>query len=161
MTRSVRMTLTQPQADFFSCTAKYPAFVGGYGVGKSATLINCAIRDALESSDAIVALYEPTFPLVKLILVPRIQERLDELGIRYRYNKQDSAIYTSSGQCGDFILRTLENPSRIIGYESYRAHVDEIDTLKTDQAREVWQKIIARNRQKPKGIVNPSNRGGR
>lgn len=158
MTRSVRMTLTQPQADFFSCTAKYPAFVGGYGVGKSATLINCAIRDALESSDAIVALYEPTFPLVKLILVPRIQERLNELGIRYRYNKQDSAIYTSSGQCGDFILRTLENPSRIIGYESYRAHVDEIDTLKTDQAREVWQKIIARNRQKPKGIVNPFNR---
>lgn len=158
MTRSVRMTLTQPQADFFSCMAKYPAFVGGYGVGKSATLINCAIRDALDSSDAIVALYEPTFPLVKLILVPRIQERLDELGIRYRYNKQDSAIYTSSGQCGDFILRTLENPSRIIGYESYRAHVDEIDTLKTDQAREVWQKIIARNRQKPKGIVNPFNR---
>src|SRR5690606_5118535 len=77
---------------------------------------------------------------------------------RCKFHQQDKAIYTSSSQCGDFILRTLENPERIVGYESYRAHIDEIDTLKKDQAAAVWRKIIARNRQRPAGIAEPFNR---
>ena len=105
-----------------------------------------------------MALYEPTYDLVRLILAPRMEELLTELGIRYKYNKQENIIYTSSGQCSDFVMRTMENPARIVGYESYRAHVDEIDTLKKVQAAQAWRKIIARNRQKPKGIENVFNR---
>ena len=150
--------MTEPQVRFFQMTAKYPAFVGGFGTGKTETLANCAIRDAMHSSAALVALYEPTYDLVRLILAPRMQEKLADLGIRYKYNKQENIIYSSSSQCGDFVLRTLENPARIIGYESYRAHVDEIDTLKPEQARLAWQKIIARNRQRPAGVDNPLNR---
>jgi len=150
--------MTEPQARFFQLRDKYPAFVGGFGTGKTETLANCAIRDGLESSSALIALYEPTYDLVRLILAPRMEEKLSSLGIRYKYNKQENIIYTSSGQCGDFVLRTLENPARIIGYESYRAHVDEIDTLKKDQAKLAWQKIIARNRQRPDGIPDPFNR---
>lgn len=150
--------MTEPQARFFQLRDKYPAFVGGFGTGKTETLANCAIRDALESSSALIALYEPTYDLVRLILAPRMEEKLSDLGIRYKYNKQENIIYTSSGQCGDFVLRTLENPARIIGYESYRAHVDEIDTLKKDLAKLAWQKIIARNRQQPDGVAEPFNR---
>ena len=102
--------------------SKYPAFVGGFGTGKTETLANCAIRDALDSSDSLVALYEPTYDLVRLILAPRMQDKLSELGIRHKYNKQENIIYTSSSQCGDFVMRTLDNPARIIGCESYRAH---------------------------------------
>ncbi|MBF0675579.1 terminase family protein [Pseudomonas sp.] len=150
--------MTEPQARFFQLPDKYPAFVGGFGTGKTETLANCAIRDALDSSSALIALYEPTYDLVRLILAPRMEDKLTDLGIRYKYNKQENIIYTSSGQCGDFVLRTLENPARIIGYESYRAHVDEIDTLKKAQAKLAWQKIIARNRQRPEGVANPFNR---
>jgi len=150
--------MTEPQARFFQLPDKYPAFVGGFGTGKTETLCNCAIRDGLDSSSALIALYEPTYDLVRLILAPRMEEKLSDLGIRYKYNKQENIIYTSSGQCGDFVLRTLENPARIIGYESYRAHVDEIDTLKKAQAKLAWQKIIARNRQRPDGIDSPFNR---
>lgn len=156
--RTLKLKMTEPQARFFQLTDKYPAFVGGFGTGKTETLANCAIRDALDSSDALIALYEPTYDLVRLILAPRMEEKLSDLGIRYKYNKQENVIYTGSSQCGDFILRTLENPARIIGYESYRAHVDEIDTLKKDLARLAWQKIIARNRQRPDGIEKPFNR---
>lgn len=156
--RTLRLQMTEPQARFFQLRDKYPAFVGGFGTGKTETLANCAIRDGLESSSALIALYEPTYDLVRLILAPRMEEKLSSLGIRYKYNKQENIIYTSSGQCGDFVLRTLENPARIIGYESYRAHVDEIDTLKKDQAKLAWQKIIARNRQRPDGIADPFNR---
>lgn len=143
--------MTEPQLEFYQLTDKYPAFVGGFGTGKTETLANCAIRDALMSPSALIALYEPTFDLVKLILAPRMEEKLSDMGIRYKWHKQDNIIYTSSGQCGDFVMRTLENPARIVGYQSYRAHVDEIDTLKKDQAAMAWRKIIARNRQQPAG----------
>lgn len=155
--RTLKLQMTEPQLEFYELRDKYPAFVGGFGTGKTETLANCAIRDALESSSALIALYEPTYDLVRLILAPRMEEKLSDMGIRYKYNKQENIIYTSSGQCGDFVLRTLENPARIVGYQSYRAHVDEIDTLKKDQARLAWQKIIARNRQQPEG-ADPLNR---
>ncbi len=158
MGKRVEMTMTEPQARFFLMQAKYPAFVGGFGTGKTETLANCAIRDALDSSDSLVALYEPTYDLVRLILAPRMQDKLSDLGIRHKYNKQENIIYTSSSQCGDFVMRTLDNPARIIGYESYRAHVDELDTLRRDHAAEAWRKIIARNRQRPAGVASPFNR---
>lgn len=139
--------MTKEQAQFFQSEHKYPLFVGGYGSGKTETLANCALRDALTSSQALIACYEPTYDLVRLILAPRLDEKLTNSGIRFKYNKQENIIYTSNTQCGDFVLRTLENPNRIVGYEAYRSHVDEIDTLKKDQANAVWQKIIARNRQ--------------
>lgn len=156
--RTLRVQMTQPQADFYQLTEKYPAFVGGFGTGKTETLANCALRDALASSSALIALYEPTYDLVRLILAPRMEEKLSDMGIRYKYNKQENIIYTSSPNCGDFVLRTLENPARIIGYESYRAHVDEIDTLKKLLAQMAWRKIIARNRQRPDGVADPFNR---
>lgn len=150
--------MTEPQAAFYALQDKFPAFIGGFGSGKTETLTDCALRDALESSDALIAMYEPTYDLVRLILAPRMEQKLSDLGIRYKYNKQENIIYTSSARCGDFVLRTLENPARIIGYESYRAHVDELDTLKEAQAEAAWLKIIARNRQKPNGIRLPQNR---
>jgi hypothetical protein len=156
--REIRMTMTEPQARFFQLPDKYPAFVGGFGTGKTEALAMCATRDALSSADALVALYEPTYDLVRLILAPRMEEKLSDLGIRYRYNKSENIIYTANGGCGDFILRTLDNPARIIGYESYRAHVDEIDTLKKSQAALAWRKIIARNRQIPNGLNDSFNR---
>ena len=109
--RAVKIQMTEPQARFFQTTSKYPAFIGGFGCGKTQTLANCAIRDALQSSAALVALYEPTYDLVRLILAPRMEEMLTELGIRYKYNKQENIIYTSSAQWRGFILPTLGNPS--------------------------------------------------
>lgn len=156
--RYLHLTMTEPQSRFFQLQDKYPLFVGGYGSGKTETMVNCAIRDALEAPSALIALYEPTYDLVRLILAPRIEAKLEACGIRYRYNKSENLIYTSSRGCGDFVMRTLDNPARIIGYESYRAHVDELDTLKTEHATDVWRKVIARNRQRPKGVPAARNR---
>lgn len=156
--RTLTIKPTQPQADFHNLTCKYPAFIGGFGTGKSETMANQAFMDATHSSDALIGLYEPTYDLIRLIMAPRMEEKLSDYGIRYKYNKSENIIYTSSPQIGDFILRTMDNPARIVGYETYRAHCDEIDTLKEDHAREAWIKIIARNRQSPEGIENPFNR---
>ncbi len=158
LVRTVTIKPTQPQANFHALTCKHPAFVGGFGTGKSETMANQAFMDASHSSSALIGLYEPTYDLVRLIMAPRIEEKLQQYGIRYKYNKSENIIYSSNNQFGDFVLRTLDNPSRIIGYETYRAHVDEIDTLKEDKALEAWIKIIARNRQSPEGVENPFNR---
>lgn len=158
MGKTLKLTVTEPQAEFHAMTCKYPAFVGGYGSGKSYTLLHQAIMDAAASPKALIALYAPTYDLVRLILAPRLQEKLTEYGIPYEYNKTENYITTKSDQFGNFILRSLDNPERIVGYESYRAHIDEIDVLPESQANEAWNKIMARNRQVLPEVENQMNR---
>lgn len=154
-----RMILTAPQAQFMNLGVKFPAFVGGFGTGKSETMAKSAMIDAREGgSGSLIALYEPTYDLVKLIMAPRMMQVLSENGYRYSYNKSDNMIYTSSPNIGDFVLRAMQNPDRIVGYQSMRAHVDELDTLGLAQAQAVWRKIIARNRQKPRTRRKMTNR---
>lgn len=120
-------------------------------------MVNAAMIDAAHASDALIGTYAPTYDLVRLIVASRLQLKLSEHGIPHTYNKAENVIYTSAPRFGDFILRTLDNPERIVGYETYRAHVDELDTLKPEHARKAWNQVIARNRQKPKGMTDPFN----
>nr|UYL16606.1 MAG: terminase large subunit [Caudoviricetes sp.] len=148
---NVNITATEPQGAFLGMHCKFPAFVAGFGTGKSEVMCNSALLDSMEGgSDSIIAMYEPTYDLVRLILAPRMEEKLTDWGVRYKYNKSDNIIYTSSSQFGDFVLRTLDNPARIVGYESFRAKIDELDTLNMEHAEHAWNKVIARNRQLPR-----------
>ena len=154
----IKLKLTEPQERFLLSDVKHPAFIAGFGAGKSEIMAYSALGDAAHSATALIGLYAPTYDLVRLITAPRICAKLEEQGIPHRWNKSDNVIYTSWPRFGDFLLRTMDNPERIVGYETYRAHVDELDTLKTQAARKTWNQIIARNRQKPEGIKPPFNR---
>lgn len=158
MSRELSFSVTQPQADFLSLDCMFPLFVGGVGSGKSHTMAISAVMDASHSSSALIALYEPTYHHIRTIILPRIEQILSENGIAYKYNKQEHTLYTSSGQFGDFIFLTLDNPSMIVGFEAYRSHIDELDVLPEDKAREAWMKIISRSRQNPKGVIDVKNR---
>ena len=154
----ITLTLTEPQERFLMSEAKHPAFVAGFGAGKSEIMAYAAIGDAAHASDALIGLYAPTYDLVRLITAPRMCAKLSEIGVPHKWNKQENIIYTSYPRFGDFVLRTMDNPERIVGYETYRAHVDELDTLKPDPAERAWNQIIARNRQRPTGVPKPFNR---
>ena len=154
----IKATLTKPQLELLQSQAKHPAFVAGYGAGKSEVAAWAAIGDAAHSSTALIGLYAPTYDLVRLITAPRIMAKLSEVGVPHKWNKQENTIYTSWPRFGDFILRTMDNPERIVGFETYRSHADELDTLKTEVARTVWNRIISRNRQRPEGIPDPFNK---
>lgn len=94
----IDLTLTPPQNDFLQLSCKHPAFVAGFGTGKSQTMAVSSVLDASEGgADATIAILEPTFDLCKLIAVPRIEQILSELGIRFKTvgNKE---IYTSHGR---------------------------------------------------------------
>ena len=113
---SVIWTRTSPQKAFMQLDCKFPAFVAGFGTGKSEVMCQSAICDAIEGgSKSLIAMYEPTYDLVRLILAPRMEDKLQEAGIAYKYNKSENIIYTSTPGIGDFVLRTLDNPSRIVG----------------------------------------------
>lgn len=100
-----------------------------------------------------VAYYLPTFPLVEDIAFRRFPDLCERKGWAYRLNKASSFIEFPNA--GRIVFRTMERPERIVGYEVAHSILDELDTLPTDKAREVWNKVIARNRQKmPGGFPN-------
>ncbi|WP_311758290.1 phage terminase large subunit family protein [Paracoccus broussonetiae] len=150
--------MTKPQRDFLTSPAIFRAFVAGFGAGKTETLAIQAIMDACHGSDALIGVYAPTYDLVRMVAAMRIELKLSELGIRGKWHGQDKAIYTSHPGIGDFIFRTLDEPARIVGFETFSAHLDELDTLKTEHAREAWNKVLGRNRQRIKAPFARINR---
>lgn len=140
------MSLTPTQRAFAASKAPFPAFVGGFGSGKTAAAIARAMALKAHFKRCDVAYYLPTYPLVEDIAFRRFPELCERKGWDYTLNKQSSFIeFPGSGR---IIFRTMERPERIVGYEVAHSICDELDTLPTDKARDVWNKIIARNRQK-------------
>lgn len=149
----IRVKLTDPQYELVTTGAPFPAFVGGFGSGKTYALIARALALKAKYWRLNVAYYLPTYDLVRRIAFPRFCEVLDTWGVAYTLNRQDNVITFQDG--GEIIFRTMDRPERIVGYEVADSCVDELDTLKAQDAEDVWNKIIARNRQKkPDGAPN-------
>lgn len=142
------MRLTNAQHQFAGSKAPFPCFCGGFGSGKTFA----AILRALSLKSQIpedVAYYLPTYDLVRNIGFPRFSETLDEFKVRYTLNRAEAVIYMPD-YGGRILFRTMDTPERIVGYEVAHSICDELDTLPIEKARDVWNKIIARNRQKSK-----------
>jgi hypothetical protein len=141
---------TEPQHELITTTKRYPAMVAGFGAGKTQALVKRAVAYKFKYWTCNNAYYLPTYDLIKTIAIPRFLEVLAEYGYYegkdYKLNKSDSWFEFPNGS--KIILRTLDNPHRIIGYEVADSEIDELDTLTADKASAVWKKIIARNRQK-------------
>jgi len=145
---------TVQQDRFIFSEAKYPAFVGGFGSGKTEALIVRAILGKIKTPTTDRAFYEPTYDLIRMIAWPRFEEMLSSLGVPYRLTKHPHNVLDIQG-CGRIIFRSMDTPGRIIGYEVGDSDVDELDTLKRDDAADVWRRVLSRNRQKkPEGAPN-------
>lgn len=145
---------TKPQFDYITSTAQYPAMVAGFGAGKSEAAIKRSIIGKLKYPSCNRGFYLPTYDLVRTIAFPRFEQALEELGIPYRLYKSPLNYIEFAG-AGKIIFRSMDTPARLIGYEHADADCDELDTLKPDDAEEVWRRILSRNRQKkPDGSPN-------
>ena len=121
--------------------------------GKTHAGIWRSLRFKLSYPKQNVAYYLPTYDLVTRMAFPRFEETLTEANIPYRVNKNEAVIDLE--RRGSVIMRTMDNPARIVAYEVADSIADELDTLTVEKARDVWNKIIARNRQKkPDGSLN-------
>ena len=138
--------LTPTQRAFAVCREIAPCFCGGFGSGKTAAAIARAMALKSHFPTCDIAYYLPTYPLVEDIAFRRFPELCERKEWAYKLNKA-SAFIEFPGH-GRIVFRTMENPARIIGYEVAHSILDELDTLPVDKARDVWNKVIARNRQK-------------
>lgn len=149
---------TKPQYELLTTTKAFPAFVAGFGSGKTQALIKRALKLKLAYLSCNIAYYMPTYDLVNTIAFPRFVEAFEQWGmyegVHFKTVKSQTPRIEVFGG-GMIILRTMDRPGRIIGYEVADSLVDELDTLKTEDARQTWLKIMARNRQKkPDGSLN-------
>lgn len=140
------MALSETQRAFATSKAPYPCFSGGYGSGKTAAAIARAMALKAHFRTSDIAYYLPTYPLVEDIAFRRFPDLCERKGWEYKLNRQSAHIEFPGA--GRIVFRTMEQPQRIVGYEVAHSIVDELDTLPMEKARDVWNKIIARNRQK-------------
>jgi len=124
--------------------------VAGFGAGKTHALVLRTVK-LIFGDGKDIAYYLPNYPLVRTIAYPRFTEVLDNLGVSYKLNRSEHTIEVNGKT---IIFRTMDNPDAIVGYEVGDSMVDELDTLPTVKARNAWNKIIARNRQKKASGIN-------
>ena len=140
---------TKPQFDYITSEAQFPAMVAGFGAGKTESAINRSLIGKLLHPECNRGFYEPTYDLIRMIAFPRFEEVLENSGLPYKLYKSPINKLSIEGY-GSIIFRSMDTPSRIIGYEHGDADVDELDTLKRDDAADVWRRVLSRNRQKKK-----------
>lgn len=149
-------TLNVPQDDFLRLPHKFRAFVAGFGSGK--TWVGCAglCQHAWEFPRINAGYFAPSYPMVRDIFYPTIEEVAEDWGLRAVVKKGDHEVHLFNGRRhrATIICRSMDNPATIVGFKIGHALVDELDVMKLPQAEAAWRKIIARMRQKAEGLRN-------
>lgn len=144
-----KVSLTKSQAEFMNLTTTNNLFCAGMGSGKTYTLGLAAVLDIMKGGDVFTVVYEPDYTLIKEVALPSVEHWLNYFDVEYTYNKNDHKITTKSNQIGNILFKSLDDPEKLIGYQSYSSHIDELDTLNEEKAKYAYQKIIGRNRLQP------------
>jgi len=144
--------LFKHQDEFLYSDVRHTGIVAGFGSGKSFVGMLKAVSKKMSYPGINVAYYLPTYGLIEDIAYPGISDVLDAHNVPYTLNKSLHNFITPFGK---IIMRSLQDPSRIIGYEVGYSVIDEADILPTDKMWDVFRKALARNRKKlPDGKVN-------
>jgi len=145
-----------PQAGFLALPQKYRAFVAGYGTGKSAIGAVSSCKHYWEHPKVNQGYFAPTYPQIRDIYYPTIEEVAYWMGLRVDIKTGDKEVHVYNGRFykGTTICRSMERPGTIIGFKIGHAHVDELDVMDIKKAREAWRKIIARLRWNDSTIKN-------
>lgn len=148
--------LNVPQAQWLALPQKYRAFVAGYGTGK--TWVGCAslCQHAWEWPRINAGYFAPTYPQIRDIFFPTIEEVADDWGLRVRIHETNKEVHFYSGAKyrTTVLCRSMEKAGEIVGFKIGKALIDELDVLKLQKAATAWRKIIARMRQKADGLLN-------
>lgn len=141
------LTLNRPQHRFISHPKKFSAFVGGYRSGK--TYVGCVrlCINALEHPGIPQGYFAPSYPQITDIFFDTLPGVAESFGLFADIVESKKRVYLRNvkGQCLSVIVcKSMEHPSRIVGFNIAHALVDEIDCMKIDKADAAWKKIIAR-----------------
>ena len=135
-----QVTATKPQLSFWGSSAKYRAFVGGIGSGKTFAGAIEVLRQPARSAGAILA---PTYSMLKDATFKTVVDLCEEANIIKSLNRSDMTLELINGSL--ILFRTADNPDRLRGPNLGWFWLDEAGMMKPD----VWQIMLGRIRLKP------------
>jgi hypothetical protein len=149
-------TLNRPQAEFLALPHKFRAFVAGFGSGK--TWVGCGglCQHAWEWPKVNAGYFAPTYPQIRDIFYPTIEEVAFDWGLRTKIHESNKEVHLFRGNRyrSTILCRSMEKPGEIVGFKIGKVLIDELDVMKVEKASIAWRKIIARMRYKVDGLRN-------
>ena len=128
-------------------TTKIIGMVGGFGNGKTYTACRKAIQLSFLNAGYVGILTEPTYPMLRDILIPEMKIALEEWGIKYKFNASNSIFFLDiNGQETKLICMSMENVDRLVGINAAFIICDEFDTSKAEIAYKAFIKLLGRLR---------------
>lgn len=144
--KEVSVSLNIPQFEFYSMEKQFRAFVGGYRSGK--TYLGCVRLCILALSYPGIKLgyFAPTYPQIRDIFYSTIADVAELFGmtVSIKVSTNEVTLIYYGDVHAVIKCRSMEHPSRIVGFDINHALIDEIDTMKKEKADQAWKKIIAR-----------------
>jgi hypothetical protein len=149
-------TLNVPQANFLQLPHKFRGFVAGFGSGKTWVGCSALCKHVWEWPGIDSGYFAPTYPQIRDIFFPTIEEVAFDWGLKVRTKESDKEVdfYSGGRYRSTTICRSMEKPQTIVGFKIGHALVDELDVLPALKAQHAWRKIIARMRYKVEGLKN-------
>lgn len=134
--------LSPIQQEFVKSTKLHSGIVGGYQSGKSLAGFVKVITKQMQDPGVPIAYYLPTYGLIEDMLIPKAEKLFGDIGVQYKYKKQDSKLITPYGEIW---LRSMDNPDRIVSYSVGYSIVDEVDIVHTNKREDAMKRISSRN----------------
>ena len=140
----IKFDLFPHQFSYVSSNEKHPFLIGGVGSGKTTAFVLMAIRQCLLNAGKRILLAEPTFPMIRDVLQPALEDVIRRAGFSYDYSATEMKykVKWEGGWC-DVILRSAENYQRWAGLNLAAGGIDEADQLRDDRA---WKMLLSRLR---------------
>jgi len=138
----------KPQYQFLLMNNKFRAFVAGFGSGKTWVGAMSQCIQYCENPKINQGYFAPTYPHIRDIYYPTIEEVGYEFGFNVKIRTSDKEVHFYRGQryYGTTICRSLDRPEMIIGFKIGSGLVDEFDLLPLDKGLMAWRKMLARLR---------------
>lgn len=135
---------------------KFRAFVAGFGSGKTWVGSAATCKHFWENPKIKSGYFAPTYPQIRDIFYPTIEEVAHEWGLRTQVRTGDKEVHFYSGSKfrGTTICRSMDDPGSIVGFKIGHALIDEYDLLSIDKALLAYRKILARMRYNIPGLKN-------
>jgi hypothetical protein len=142
--RTEHLQLLPHQADLVEDTTSDTLIdVAGLGSGKTLGLVYKALAIAGVNGNIPTYVVEPTYPMVRKILVPTFEEVLEKHRIPYTYNRVDHLLRVRlAGKWCPIQLESSEHPDKLKGPNIGSALIDEAGMHKPD----VWRHLPPRCR---------------
>ncbi|MBK7822992.1 MAG: terminase [Tessaracoccus sp.] len=153
---TIAPTLNRPQAEFLALPHKFRAFVAGFGSGKTWVGSSGLCRHSWEWPRVNAGYFAPTYPQIRDIFYPTIDEVAHEWGLRVDIHESNKEVHVFSGRKyrNTILCRSMEKPGDIVGFKIGHALIDELDVMRAEKAATAWRKIIARMRYNIDGLGN-------